>query len=213
MRIDFHIHTSASPDSVVSPRSLAKRAAEYGIVPAITDHFSMASIPLMKESGIDFIAGEELRVATPHGEADLIGLFMNEPIKRSTPFHDALDLLKAQGALSCAPHPFDRFRRGLNDVALLEHVQIIEAFNSHCSASTDAMALEYALKAGKPVSAGSDSHFLFEFGHTYVELELDELEPAKLLRALKKGRITGRRSSRLRRYAHRAAALILKPFI
>ena len=213
LKIDFHVHTNHSFDSTIVPVDLAKKAKSLGIIPSITDHYSMGAIPEMEKSKIDFIPGEELRVSTPIGKADLIGLFMNEEIPKDIDFYEAIDLLKAQGAITCAPHAFDSLRAGLNNEKLLKKLQIIEVFNSHCLSRFDRQAEEFAKREGKPMAAGSDAHFLFEFGGTYVELELDELEPKKLLKSLKSGKITGKRSPRLRRFAHRIASNFLKPFV
>jgi predicted metal-dependent phosphoesterase TrpH len=213
MKVDFHTHTNASPDSPIAPESLASRAGELGVVPAITDHYSMGSIRKFWESGVPFIAGEELRVSVGGRGGDLIGLFMNECIKKGTEVGEAMDLIRGQGALIYAPHPFDSFRMGLREEALLRKADIIEVFNAHSSDKSNARALEFAQKEGKLQAAGSDCHFLFEFGQTYTEIELDELEPKKLLEALKNGKITAKKSPRLRRLAHRALSSLLKPFI
>ncbi len=213
MKIDFHVHTVFSGDSTITPDSLIKKSRELGIVPALTDHSSMDAISQFKESKLPFIPGEELRVTTPSGKADLIGLFMNQPIPKNTDFYEALDLLKGQGALTYAPHPFDSLRAGLNDEKFLKEIQIIEVFNSHCLSHFDLKAEEFAKRENKSMGAGSDAHFLFEFGTTYVELELDELEPKKLLKALKNGKIVGKRSPKVRRFVHRIASGILKPFV
>lgn len=213
MKVDFHIHTNYSFDSTISVPKLAKRARQFGITPAITDHYSMKGIPEMKKQGIEFIPGEELRVAIGRRKADLIGLFLNEEIEKDIDFHEALDRIREQGAISYAPHPFDRMRAGIQDENLLRKIQVIEVFNSHCLSRFDRQAEEFAKKEGKLSGAGSDAHFLFEFGQTYMELELDELEPKKLLKALKNGKITGKRTSKARRIVHRIASRLIKPFI
>ena len=211
VKIDFHIHTNYSPDSTISVPSLAKKAKKLGITPTITDHYSMRGIPEMEKQGLNFIPGEELRVATPHGKADLIGLFMNEEIPKNTDVYEALDQLKSQGALTYAPHPFDVIRAGINDEKILKKIQIIEVFNSHCLSQFDRKAEKFAKRKGKLQAAGSDAHFLFEFGTTFVELELDELEPKKLINALKTGKIVGKRSPKIRRFVHRIGSSLLKP--
>jgi len=211
VKIDFHIHTNYSPDSTISVPALVKKAKKLNITPTITDHYTMRGIPEMKEQGMDFIPGEELRVTTPQGKADLIGLFMNEEIPKNTDVYEALDEIKSQGALTYAPHPFDSLRAGINNESILKRIQIIEVFNSHCLSQFDRKAEAFAKRKEKLRAAGSDAHFLFEFGTTYVELELDELEPKKLLNALKTGKIVGKRSPKIRRFAHRIASSILKP--
>lgn len=188
----------------------------HSIVPAITDHWSMGAIPEFERSKIPFIPGEELRVILPNGKyADLIGYFLTEEIPKGIPFEEALELIKEQGGITCAPHPFDVLRDGIGEPKFLKKVQLIEVFNSHALSKFDAQAEEFARKENKPKTAGSDAHFPFEFGSTYVELNItpDELGPKTLLKALKTGRIVGKRSSKIRRAAHRVGSLILKPFV
>ncbi|MBD3397837.1 PHP domain-containing protein [Candidatus Micrarchaeota archaeon] len=213
LKVDFHVHTNYSFDATIKVHQLAERARQFGIIPAITDHYSMKAIPAMEKQGTDFIPGEELRVTTPLGKADLIGLFLNEEIEKNIDFEEALDRIKEQGAISYAPHPFDSMRAGLQDESILKKVQIIEVFNAHCLSRFDRQAEAFAKKEGRLSGAGSDAHFIFEFGQTYVELELDELEPSKLLKALKNGKIVGKRTSKARRVMHRIGSKLLKPFI
>jgi hypothetical protein len=213
MRIDFHTHTTASPDSPITPESLAKKARELGIVPAITDHYSMGSMEKFRSLGTPFIPGEELQVREGKKSADLIGLFMSEPIKKGVEIGEAFDLLRSQGALIYAPHPFDSFRMGLGDSPFLKKADIIEVFNPHSPSTGNAKAESFAQEENIPGATGSDCHFLYEFGQTYTWLELDELEPKKLLNSLKGAKLTTKKSSRARRLLHRAASSFLKPFI
>lgn len=216
LRVDFHVHTNNSSDALIPANALIKKAEALSILPAITDHWSMGAIPDFERAKIPFISGEELRVVLPDGKyADLIGYFLNEEIPAGVSFEEGLDLIKSQGGISCAPHPFDIMRHGIGIPKLLKRVQLIEVFNAHARSLFDSQAEEFANKENKLKTAGSDAHFLFEFGSTYVELDLapDELEPKKLLKALKNGKITGKRSSRIRRAAHRIGSRLLKPFI
>ncbi|MEM4272478.1 MAG: PHP-associated domain-containing protein [Candidatus Bilamarchaeaceae archaeon] len=216
LRVDFHVHTTHSSDAFISPQSLIKKAKSLSIAPAITDHWSMGSIPEFRRAGISFIPGEELRVVLPDGRSsDLIGYFLTDEIPKGILFEEALDLIKSQGGISCAPHPFDVLREGICEPALLKKVQLIEVFNSHALSGFDSRAEEFAEKEKKLRTAGSDAHFLHEFGPTYMELDLSpgELEPKPLLRALKSAKIIGKRSSRIRRAAHRIGSAFLKPFV
>lgn len=216
LKVDFHVHTNYSSDALIPVKSLIKMAKFHSVVPAITDHWSMGAIPEFKRSKIPFIPGEELRVVLPNGNfADLIGYFLTEEIPKGIPFEEGLDLIKEQGGISCAPHPFDVLRDGIGEPKFLKKVQLIEVFNSHALSRFDEQAEEFAKKENKLKTAGSDSHFLYEFGSTYVELNLapEELEPKKVLKALKNGKIIGKRSSKIRRAAHRIGSAFLKPFI
>ena len=39
--MDFHVHTKHSPDSIIEPKDLVKKALSLGIIPAISDHSSI----------------------------------------------------------------------------------------------------------------------------------------------------------------------------
>ena len=106
-------------------------------------------------------------------------------------------------------------RDGIGEPKFLKKVQLIEVFNEHALSRFDVQAEEFAKKEKKLKTAGSDSHFIFEFGPTYMELDLapEELEPKTVLKALKSGKIVGKRSSKIRRAAHRIGSALLKPFI
>jgi len=140
--------------------------------------------------GFTFIQGEE--VSTDSG--DLIGLYINEPIPKKTPFLEALDLIHEQGGLAYLPHMFDVTRSGVSHSELASKADIIEIFNARSVMKNfNEKAFEFAKKNGIPGAAGSDSHFLFEFGTTYTLLPSFDLEnPKELLKALPKAEIFGK---------------------
>ena len=200
LKIDFHLHTEFSPDSRLRLGSLAKLCKEKGIVPAITDHNTMEGAEAFRKFKAPFIPGEEIRVSWKNWRADITGLFLTEPIPKSTDAAEALDLIKGQGGLSYLPHMFDLLRFGLRDEGLARRADIIEVFNGRSFGVFDRKAEALAKKLGKPGAAGSDSHFLYEFGKTWTEVECDGLEPKALLRAMKKGtKIVGERTSFFKR--------------
>lgn len=187
MRIDFHVHTEYSIDSLIKLKELAQRANALKIIPAITDHNNIAAHQKLKKiKNFEFIPGEEITVAEGF---DLIGLYLNKAIERKTPFAEAIDLIREQGGLVYLPHPFDITRSGIKkeDARLAEKVDIIEAFNARSIiGDSNNYATALAEKYKKPKGAGSDSHFLLEFGKTYVELgEFDINEPKELMKKLR----------------------------
>lgn len=191
MKIDFHVHTNASVDSSIEPKDLLKKSKKLGIIPAITDHNSIESHKKFKELKGKVILGEEVRTDV----GDLIGLYIQELIPKKTPFLEALDNIKEQGGIACLPHGFDKFRYGVGYKfpEYAKKVEIIEVFNARCfTPGPNKKAEEFAKKHKKLITAGSDSHLLFEFARTYTELPDFDLEnPKALLKALKKARIHG----------------------
>ncbi|MCK4318977.1 PHP domain-containing protein [Candidatus Micrarchaeota archaeon] len=179
MKIDFHVHTNASVDSSIDVRDLLMKAKKVGIIPAITNHNKL----VFPKRTFPYIPGEE--IMTEDGE--VIGLFLNEEIKSKLSLGETLDKIREQGALSVAPHPFSPLRHGIGMHS--KGVDIIEVFNGRQHPDTDELAERFAKEWKKPIVGGSDAHFLFEFGRCYTEIPDMELEPKKILRALKKPKI------------------------
>ncbi len=183
MKLDFHVHTEASPDSLIRPRDLAKKSLALGIVPAVADHDSIGSHGRMRAAGAPFIPAEE--VFTDKG--DLVGLYVSELVPKNTPFLEAIDIIHAQGGLAYLPHMFDWGRAGKHASAEeASRADIIEVFNARCLREEyNVKAAAFAKARGLPGAAGSDSHFLFEFGRTYTELpDFDIESPKALMKAL-----------------------------
>ncbi len=195
LKIDLHCHTHYSIDSIIKPRELAAKAKKASIVPAISDHNTLAAHKELHALGMRFIPSEEIRTI----EGDLIGLYLQEVIPKKTPFLEALDMIKEQGALSYLPHMFDKTRHGVAYHQLANKVDIIEAFNARCPLQKyNDDAIHFAKKHKKLIAAGSDSHFLFEFGRTYFEVsaEFEDIKdnPKALLRALKSVKIHAKKA-------------------
>ncbi len=188
MKIDFHVHTKYSSDSIIEPKNLAKKSLSLGIIPAISDHSSISSHREMKQLTASFIPAEE--IATDRG--DLIFLYAGDLIKKGTPFAEALDQIREQGGLAYLPHMYDKTRHGaIPTKEETKKLDIIEVFNPRCLDSKyNSMAKMFAKKHNLLQAAGSDSHFLFEFGKTYTEMPDFDLEnPKALLRSLKKAKL------------------------
>jgi hypothetical protein len=197
LRIDFHVHTSHSSDGRIPPGQLAALSKKTGVIPAITDHNNISAHAEFRKFRIPFIPGEEIETA----QGDFIGLFVNEPVKKGVDFFEALDSFRAQGAIPYAPHMFDALRPGIMKEEYGKASDIIEVFNARSLERFDKKAEEFAKREGKLMAAGSDSHYPYEFGTTYTELDLseDQLQPKPLLKALKNAKIVGKRTSLLKR--------------
>ncbi|NYZ73747.1 PHP domain-containing protein [Candidatus Micrarchaeota archaeon] len=184
MKIDFHVHTRYSDDSLIEPKNLVAKSRKLGIIPAITDHSSIRCHAPMRALKADFIPGEE--ILTDKG--DLIGLYLNEEIKKRTPFLEALDKIREQGGIAYLPHMYDYGRAGSHtSEGEAAKVDVIEVFNARClNQKYNERAKSFAESHSLLQAAGTDSHFLFEFGSTYTELpDFDLNSPSSLIKALK----------------------------
>ena len=198
LRADFHIHTKYSMDSTASLEDIISRCQEMGInCIAVTDHGAFEGALRMKElAPFTVIPGEE--ILTPNGE--VIGYFLKELIPSKQPIEAVIEAIKAQGGLVGLPHPFDTFR-GLKNLDnhklddLAGQVDVVEVFNARGLLPGDSdKARDFALRHGKPATAGSDAHSPREIGKTYVEMApFDDKE--SFLRSLRASKIQRRRSS------------------
>lgn len=193
MKIDFHVHTRYSYDSIIHPKQLAKKSKELGIIPAITDHDTMEGSNQMRSIGAESIPGIEIR--TDRG--DLIGLYVNEPVPKGTPVMEALDKIHEQGGISYLPHMYEARRSGIiPEKEEISKIDIVEVFNARClSQKFNDMAKAFAEKNGILQAAGTDSHFIVEFGSTYTELpDFDLDSPKKLLKALRRAKFVAKQA-------------------
>jgi len=195
VRVDLHLHTEYSPDSLSRLASVARRALERGLTHlAITDHNTIEGALRMKDrSHLPVIVGEEIMTA----DGELIGLFLRERVRPGMSASVTAGAIHDQGGLVYLPHPKDRFRSALRPAALQtmsEQIDVIEVFNSRCllrSANEEAETLARQLRAVRV--AASDAHTLGEIGRSYVDGPPFD-GAAGLLRSLAEGRLTCRRS-------------------
>jgi predicted metal-dependent phosphoesterase TrpH len=199
IRADLHNHTHFSPDSILSPKDVIRRAREAGLdCIAITDHNTVRGGLAVRElaDGIQVIVGEEVRTA----DGEVLGLFLSGDIPRGLSAAETIRRIKDQGGIVGVPHPFDTLRSALHEdelAARTAEIDFIEALNSRIVFRVhNKRALEFARKHGLPVSAASDAHSPREIGRSYVEM------PAfaganDFIEALGKGSLVGRLSSPL----------------
>ncbi len=167
MKIDFHIHSIASPDSLNSLWLLNKICTKKGITPVISDHNRISKAQEYKRRFGNAIVAEEIE--TKDGE--VICLFANERIKSGLPVEETVDKIREQGALVYVPHAFDTMRSStIKKIPFTPDV--MEVFNARVIRQQyNDMALKFAEEKGILKAAGSDAHLPFEIGRSYVEME------------------------------------------
>ena len=167
LRVELHLHTRYSPDSLLPLETMVERARELGVDRvAVTDHNEIKGALAAKELAPDLvIVGEE--VQTTVGE--LLGYFMTEKVPAGLPPKEAIQRLKAQGAVISVAHPFDK--RGYkawpwDELAeLVPLLDAVEVFNSRClTQDFNKQAQAFADAHGLAGTVGSDAHSSIELG-------------------------------------------------
>ena len=160
MKLDLHIHSKYSFDSISDPKKIVDIARKKGLdAIAITDHNTIKGSLIGRKFSKDImvICGSE--IGTDKG--DILGLFLNEEIKKRTYF-EAIDEIKDQDGIAVLAHPFKRINKF--DEEILKKIDAIEGFNARAGSSANAKAVKFGSRYGIPMTGGSDAHFYFEIG-------------------------------------------------
>jgi len=197
LKADLHMHSQYSMDCNMPLEKIIERCQGVGVnCIALCDHGTAeGALKLREIAPFRVIVAEE--VLTPHGE--IMGMFLEETIPSGLSVPEVISRIRAQDGLVCIPHPFDTFRHSALKSQVIEEIadqiDIFEVLNARGILGRDSARAEaFAAKHGLVRSAGSDAHTPREIGNAYVEMP--EFEGRDdFLEALKKGEISGRRTS------------------
>lgn len=173
IKIDFHVHSVASPDGGVAKNDLVSLLAGHSDrFVAITDHHTTEFARSQKNNfGNKIIVGQE--VETKQG--DIIGLFLEHDVPEILSAEEAMKHIKKQGGLVYIPHPFDKLQHKSLGESLLaqlaELVDIIEVKNARSiTPGAERKARAFAKKHGIAQAAASDGHGVYGLFRGYTEV-------------------------------------------
>ncbi len=208
IKLDLHVHTTFSKDSLINPEEAVKKAMENGLSGiAICDHGSLKAYKFLKNKQYDnfiIIPGEEIE--THIGE--VIGLFIEEEIKtKDDNFFTIVNKIKDNNGLVVIPHPFDFLRSNhlktnlLNDNIIKKYIDGIEIMNSRIIIkSCVRKARNFNEKHQLFETGGSDAHTPKEIGNGFtLLLDTDDISRDNIYEILvsKKSKSCGHLSSPL----------------
>jgi predicted metal-dependent phosphoesterase TrpH len=196
LRADFHHHLNTDPiDGFFVQHSagdLIDRAVAVGLnVLAITCHESVPydgdASRYAAQRGVILLRGME---ATVDGQHVLLINFPEFPPGICT--IEDIAARKTREALVVAPHPFYPAGIAGGDV-LAAHRGVFDAveFSGLYTALTpqfNKRAIDFAKTAGLPVVGNTDTHFLWQVGHTMTLIDAP-LESAGVIDAIRRGRV------------------------
>ena len=174
VKVDMHVHTSCSPDSLIRIDDLLATCDRKGIdCVAVIDHDTTeGALKLHEQAPSRIIVGEEIH--TTAGE--IAGLFLKETIQPWLSPLETIERIKEQGGLVYLPHPFDGMRSAVLKKQALhevwEKIDIVETFNSRSTFPwSNWKAAKFAREKGILAGAGSDAHTQYELGMACVVME------------------------------------------
>ena len=183
IKFDFHIHSSYSPDAVLTPAKIVNISRKRGLDGiAVADHNTILGglkTRDLNRSSLIVIVGCEIK--TEWG--DVVCLFLEKKIT-SKRFLQVVEEVRKQNGLLILAHPF--WKHTLSE-ELLSHVDLIEVFNSRISSDRNLKGEELAQKRGLPQVAGSDAHFPWEIGRGVTCFDVST-PPADLKQMILKGK-------------------------
>ena len=174
LKLDLHIHSCYSPDSLSPIEDILKLSLKLGLnIISITDHNiingSLKAAKLARKlHRIKVVPGVE--ISTDKGDIICLGI---EDMPVSKYWLDVVDYVREHDGILILPHPY-RGHRGVEEIA--RKVDIIEAYNGRTKPECNIKALKLALKLKKPYIAASDAHAIVELGRTYTILVSDDFK-------------------------------------
>ncbi|WP_129113158.1 CehA/McbA family metallohydrolase [Halegenticoccus tardaugens] len=205
VRIDPHVHSTASYDANAPVELVLEQAAEIGLdAVVVTDHDviheSLRAAELAPLYGLVGIPGVE--VSTAHGH--LLAIGVEEMPPRRAPLDETVAWIHDRGGVAIVPHPFQRSRHGVKRRYLddCDPVDAVEVYNSWLfTGYKNRRARRFADAKGYPGVAASDAHSVPLVGRAYTEITIDgatraDLDAALILDAIRDGEtaIRGRRT-------------------
>jgi predicted metal-dependent phosphoesterase TrpH len=190
IRADFHIHTTFSDDSEITPKTLVEKLVAHPTVnvAAVTDHDSVKGLEIVNQLAApypDILIIPGVEISTPQGDIVILGTKELPP--KPWTIEGVVDFARQSDCVSIAVHPFREW--GLGELARTSHVDAIEVLNGASTTDANKQAKELAKTMGLPGIAGSDSHKPSELFGVFTEVQ-SSLDVDGILNAIKKGLVS-----------------------
>jgi len=184
-KIDLHVHTNHSYDSVITQEDLSFYAKKCGLDGvAITDHDRIdGALKIAKKTDLLVIPGIEISSLNGH----VIGLNVQEQIPKKLSVEETVDRIHEAGGIAVACHPVVLFKESLGKHTNSKF-DAVEVINS------SAFPFNYSVKHGQRIAsrlgvarvAGSDAHYGPEIGYAYTLVDA-EWGVESVIKAIGKG--------------------------
>jgi hypothetical protein len=172
LKIDLHVHTHFSPDSLITPKDLVFYAKKRGLDGvAITDHDRIdGALRIIKETPFLVLPGIEISSLNGH----IVALNINEVVPPKLGVEETVERIHEAGGLAIACHPTTFLKESLKG-SITSQFDAIEVINSL------AFPFKCSIRHSKTVAsnlgiaevAGSDAHYGPEIGYAYTLVDAE----------------------------------------
>lgn len=185
LRIDMHVHTCYSVDSLITPEELVFYAKQRGLGGvAITDHDRLdGALKIATKANFLVIPGIEISSSDGH----IVGLNVSQPISGKLSAEETADRIHDAGGIAVACHPAGLFKGSLRK-RTISSFDAVEVINSSAIPFGYSMrqSMKIASCLGKPRLAGSDAHYGPEIGCAYTLIHA-EPDVSDIIKAITNG--------------------------
>ncbi len=187
MKIDTHIHSKYSKDSITPLEDIIRYAQKIGLnAIAITDHDEIEgtwAIQKLEHEGLILIPGEEVSSTKGH----IVALGINDYVKPLQTPEETVDQIHDNAGIAIAAHPYCYYRSGVGDIVRSLDVDAMETKNSRFILGvSNYLAKQASIKNNIPEIGASDAHFIKGIGRCYTEIpECDSVD--EIIKNIKKG--------------------------
>jgi predicted metal-dependent phosphoesterase TrpH len=190
LRLDLHIHTNHSGDSILSVDEAILRCRAAGLDGfAITNHDALNGVAEAKKKAgtLIFIPGMEITAKGGH----ILALHVSEPIPSGLSLPKTVELIQNQGATAVFAHPYAVLKtwvtRGEIEGAGFDAIEVANAaqFPYGCMVRWNTALAE---RLDLPKTGGSDAHNPEMVGQAYTVVEANSTEVEDIISSIKRGR-------------------------
>jgi predicted metal-dependent phosphoesterase TrpH len=186
LKIDLHVHTVYSADSLITLEALFFLAKRRGLnAVAVTDHNRVdGALKMVGETDFLIIPGTEVDSSSGH----IVALNVHEVIPRDLSAEETVERIHEVGGIAVACHPFAMFKGSLGKHASgsFDAVETINASASPFKRSVR-KAEELAARFKLPRVAGTDAHYAPAIGYAYTVVDAESNIDA-IVKAIAAGR-------------------------
>lgn len=190
LKIDLHVHTVCSGDSVNSVPEINRRCRDLSLDGyAVCDHDSVGSLAeaVASSDGLVVVPGLEVTARGAH----VICLDPSDVVPSGLSVVETVERIRGQGATAVLAHPYGISRRCVRFREAEEAgFDAIEVANSAQVPFSLVMGWNRGLaeRLGLPQTGGSDSHIPETVGRAYTVVEAASREPEDVIKAIREGR-------------------------